>query len=71
MTDAQPISSLVMCLSCYMPTPLRDLAHDAHGIPVQLCLRCAAHDESGDCEPAWSPPAIVDLPDIDQYQEPQ
>lgn len=68
MTDTQPISTQVMCLACYTPTPLRDLAHDPLDIPVQLCLRCAAREAIGDCEPAQVTPAVTSLPDIDQYQ---
>ena len=72
MTDAQPISTQVMCRTCYMPTPFRDLAHDAYGIPTDLCLHCAARGDGGDCEPAWVPlRGTEDLPDIDQYQEPK
>lgn len=62
----------VMCLACYRPTPFEDLALDAWGVPMKLCLPCAAADYGSDCEPEWAPwRSTTDLPDIADYQEQQ
>lgn len=70
MTDTRPISGMVLCWPCQTPKPLDQLARDAFGIPLQLCLACAATQPAQDCEPEFAPlRGTHDLPDIAEYQE--